>query len=451
MNLPLLTVLPRLIETGPSHRPDAASPSEAPAPRDRSATLIALAALVALVLKLAIASSTLGTNDTISFYHFGRSLSEHGLEWTYSNGHVAATPTDKGVLWFYSHAKAFNHPPLVAYYLRAIYEMDHLPVFQDNGISFPLLLRLPGILADCIVVLLLTRLRKRLQLPTWSLVALALNPVSLMVSGFHGNTDSLMVLFLVLAAWMALRRAPIWCGVLLALSCQVKIVPLLLVPVFACFWLARGKTLRFTVPFALTSIVASLQALVWFPMLLLTNVLAYGSAWGCWGITYLLRLTGHPEFSVVRHYDLPTAEVVVMTSLKVVLIVSVAIIAWRRRRLGASDLFRSLALAWIVFFAFAPGIAPQYMVWLLPFVLVLSPTLAACLLASSSVFLFVFYQTTADGFPWYLALATPETNEITTPWGLLPWVVLLAGVVIFAPRLVPINTNARLVQPQTSG
>ena len=48
----------------------------------------------------------------------------------------------------YQHSIYFNHPPLTAYYLRAIYQLDHQPFFRDNGLTFPFLLRLPGIVAD---------------------------------------------------------------------------------------------------------------------------------------------------------------------------------------------------------------------------------------------------------------------------------------------------------------
>ena len=57
-----------------------------------------------------------------------------------------------------------------------------------------------------------------------------------MVSGFHGNTDPVMVMFLVLAAHMCLKERPILAGLFLALSCQIKIVPLLFVPIFFFFW-----------------------------------------------------------------------------------------------------------------------------------------------------------------------------------------------------------------------
>ena len=100
--------------------------------RDFTTFWIITAALVAFVLKLVIASNTFGTNDVITFYEFARSLHQHGLRWTYQND------------------ISFNHPPLTAYYLRAIYQLDHQPAFREFGLSFPLLVRLPGIFADLI-------------------------------------------------------------------------------------------------------------------------------------------------------------------------------------------------------------------------------------------------------------------------------------------------------------
>src|SRR4051812_34670421 len=66
---------------------------------------IVSAALFATVVKLAIAYSTFGTNDAMTFYLFARSLSDHGLEWTYQHG----------VVWM-SSSTLFNHPPLTAFF-----------------------------------------------------------------------------------------------------------------------------------------------------------------------------------------------------------------------------------------------------------------------------------------------------------------------------------------------
>src|SRR6266446_5976561 len=152
----------------------------------RGRYLVLLAAGVALIAKLLIASNTFGTNDVVFFYSFGKSLTQRGLESTYLSD------------------IAFNHPPLAAAFIRTIYQWDHIPWLHEHGITFPFLLRFPGIISDFVVVLVLLAAAKPLRLPVWSLLVLALSPVSLMVSGFHGNTDSVMVLFLVLAALMCL-------------------------------------------------------------------------------------------------------------------------------------------------------------------------------------------------------------------------------------------------------
>lgn len=265
---------------GEAETPDRTSP--APEVPDQWRKWIFVAAGAALVLKLLIALNTFGTSDVVSFYNFGRHLSTHGLEWLYTNAQgVNAVATNHGVQLYESSEKAFNHPPLVAYYLQFIYRLSHVRSFEQNNISFPFLLRLPGILADLLVILLLARAQKQLRLPTWSLIALALSPVSFMVSGFHGNTDPVVVFFLVLAAILCLRDAPLNCGLALAMSCQIKIIPLLLVPVFALFWFERRKALLFAVPFSLASALLCLQPLLKFPSVLFSNVLGYSSFWGC--------------------------------------------------------------------------------------------------------------------------------------------------------------------------
>jgi len=384
--------------------------------RSRTTLLIVAAALAAFLLKLAIAFNTFGTNDVVTFYQFGKALNENGLEWTYR------------------HSISFNHPPLTAYYLRAIYQLDHQPFFRDNGLTFPFLLRFPGILADLIVVLALLWLQKedrQFFLPTWALLLFALSPVSLMVSGFHGNTDPVMVMFLVLASLFCVRGKPALCGLFLALSCQIKIIPLLLLPIFFFFWLSRRRVVAFSLPFLLASGVLWSEPLLKFPALFLKNVLSYGSFWGIWGITYWLRLTDLPMFSMVTFYHFPPMQNFVVTVLKLIIIGAVLMIAWRRRNLTERALLDSIAYAWIAFFVFAPGVCAQYMVWLAPFILILSPTLFAWLLATSSLFLFFFYNITAHGLPWYLAISTNKLNTVWTPWSIWPWATLLIVMILF--------------------
>jgi len=393
----------------------------------RPAFWVTTLALVAFAIKIFIALNTFGTNDVAAFYTFSRSLADHGLEWTYRNG----------IVWFSARTTyvlpIFNHPPLTAYYLQLIGYLAHERIFQSCGLTFPFLLRLPGIVADFIVVLVLVRLSAtsaRFRIPTWALALFAISPVSVMVSGFHGNTDPVVVMFLVLAAYMCLCERPVLCGIFFALSCQVKVIPLLLLPIIFFFWLARGAAMRFTIPFVLLCVTMWAEPLVKFPTLFLKNVLFYGSFWGGWGITYWLRLTGWQQFNGAGAFYLPPAAAATGFLLKLGIVAAVLLIAWRRRSLKGCAVIDSIAYAWIIFFVFSPGVCVQYLVWLAPFVLVLSPVFYGWLAASSSLFLFFFYNVTAGGFPWYFAMSTNKLNTVWTPWSLWPWAVLIAGLII---------------------
>jgi hypothetical protein len=372
--------------------------------------LVIAAAGIALVLKLAIAWNTMGTNDVVSFYHFGRSLSANGLEATYR------------------HDLAFNHPPLTSDFIRAIYRADHLPWMHDHGVAFPFLLRLPGILADFVVVLVLLNMAKPLRIPTGALLLLALSPVSLMVSGFHGNTDPVMVMFLVLAAATCVWERPTLCGLFLALSCQIKIIPLLLVPVFFFHFLHRRQVISFAFPFAAALCVSWIEPLLKFPAIFAERVLCYGGLWGLWGITYWLEVTGIKSLAFADYYQ-PQAiqKTIIATGLKLAIVAFVIALAWRRQKLDGRSLFASLGLTWVIFFILSPGVGAQYMVWLMPFVLVLSPVLFLWLTIGSSLFLFFFYNSITGGLPWYVGVSWGKPEVTWLPWSLWPWFVLVFG------------------------
>ena len=378
------------------------------------ARLIVAVALLAAIIKIVIASTTLGTNDVVAFYEFAKAIETHGLVWTY----------DQSIL--------FNHPPLVGYWLRGLIWLAHQPSLEHLGISFPLLLRLPGIAADFFVVLLLLFLVRecpQLRPPAWAFLLFAASPVSLMITGFHGNTDPILVLFLILAVMAAVRRRPLLCGALLAMSCQVKIIPLLFVPIFLFYWMQQRAVLWFLLAFVASSLLCCLEPLIASPVSFSRNVLGYGSFWGIWGLTYCLRMTGLPYFTKVSFLNLSPIQQLIMTTLKTAIVLATIILAWRRRKLAPPALFASIGYVWLIFFVLSPGVAAQYLVWLAPFVLLLSPTFYAVLTAGSSIFLFALYTLSSGGFPWYFAHATSKLNLISAHWAVVPWLTLVAGLI----------------------
>jgi hypothetical protein len=241
------------------------------------------------------------------------------------------------------------------------------------------------------------------------------------------------------------------------LSCQIKIIPLLLVPVFFFHFWHRRHTISFALPLAATLMIFWIEPLLRFPVLFGERVLFYGGLWGLWGITYWLELSGVKEFGLEEYYQpLPSQKIIVATILKVAIIACVLVLGWRRRKLDGRAFFASLGLAWMTFFILSPGVGAQYMVWLMPFVLVLSPVLFVWLTIGGSFFLFFFYNSISGGLPWYVGVSRGEPAVAWLPWALWPWFILIAGAIFLwkkaaceDPRLrfwslAPINSKSPL-------
>jgi hypothetical protein len=91
------------------------------------------------------------------------------------------------------------------------------------------------------------------------------------------------------------------------------------------------------------------------------------------------------------------------------------------------------------------------MVWLAPFILILSPSLYVWLVVSSSVFLFFFYNITAGGWPWYIAISTNKLDALNlwTPWSLWPWATLILGMILLWQKAAATDPSLRLFSFQT--
>jgi len=194
------------------------------------------------------------------------------------------------------------------------------------------------------------------------------------------------------------------------------------------------------------------QPLIKFPLLFLKNVLGYGSYWGTWGITYWLRLTQWRQFNGAGAFTLPWAPAAMVFLLKVGIIAAVLMIAWRRRCLSPGAAISSVAYAWIVFFVFSPGFCPYYLIWLAPFILILSPVFYGWLTVTSSLFLFFFYNGLTGGLPWFIGVSkfsNPDRFNLLTPWSLWPWATLVCGMILFWKKAAAADPSLRLISFQT--
>jgi hypothetical protein len=357
---------------------------------------------LATAVKTLWAANSVGTTDGVLFFHFGQSIQSHGLRRMYMIDSI------------------FNHTPFTGWMMKELFVIS-----GNDYLHFAAALRLLCILADIAVVLGLLRVRALTGKPVWwALCVFAVSPVSIMVSGYHGNIDPIMVMFVFFAAVAVLEDRPVLCGVMYAAACNIKIVPLVLAPVFIFYWVSRGR--RGAVWFMGTAGAIMLAGAAWglieCPAAFIHNVFGYGSFWGGWGFTYWLRQTGIADFQLMYFDGLTVGQNRIMLALKAIMLSGLVAVAWRRRKLGGMEFFTTLAAAFTWIFVFAPGAAPQYMVWFAPFILIAEPGWWAALTGGSAVFMARFYHSSAHyHFPWDMSRPLGRQVPYWGPWTNLAW------------------------------
>ena len=79
----------------------------------------------------------------------------------------------------------------------------------------------------------------------------------------------------------------------------------------------------------------------------------------------------------------------------------------------------------MVFFVFAPGVGPQYLVWLAPFVLVAAPRAYLMITIASSISLLAIYGITSQ---WHFEFShfSFAIEDRWLPWAGLSWLAITA-------------------------
>jgi hypothetical protein len=348
---------------------------------------ILAAAVVALLLKSALALRTIGTNDVLTFDFFSL---------------VAAQQPGRN-LYLYADPPffVFNHPPFMIHGLRALRWLG-----QATSLPFPFWLRAPGIAADLGSLLLVWRILEGSgrRFSPWTLLFIAIAPASIMISGFHGNTDPVMIAFLLLSIYLIqVRRRVGLGGVAMGLSVSVKVVPLLFVPAVVLQLRGWRPRAAFVLSAAATGLLLSLPYAVEVPSAILSRLFGYSSIYGQWGLTRLLQLDGIPlqPFDDLGRALAPYLVPVVVPALS-------AFLHWRYPR---RSLFWHASAVGLATLAIAPGFGVQYLAWAVPWTAATSAAAAVTFHASSGAFLFAVYTEWSQGLPWNFA-----NSFIAPPW-----------------------------------
>jgi hypothetical protein len=323
-------------------------------------------------VKLFLAWSTIGTNDVRAFWYF---LQEY---------------RGSGAVLLYELDSEFNHPPFVIHWLQALREL-HLA----TGMPPWFCVRLPAILADFGSVLLLAALlgpRLAERSVRLGLLLVAAAPASVMISGFHGNNDPVMI-FLVLASILLLHRErPVWlAGLAMGMAVNIKVVPLAFWPAFLLWlpsWRKRFEYFGATIAIV---VVASSPTIFEAPGLLARKVLGYPSSYGLWGISRILESA--PALAGVSRAFEGGGRFLLAGAL-------LALAAWMNLGSRKPGLRRQIGVLAFAFLALTPGFGVQYLAWIVPFVAGIASGVALLVTAACGAFLALVYTFWCQGVPF---------------------------------------------------
>lgn len=309
-----------------------------------------LLGVTGLSARFCLSNISYGTNDVDSWFDFASQLRTISL------------------FKLYASEALFNHPPLAALIVK---EMAALGEYSKE--LFPYLLRFPGILAELLsagIIFFIVKANKYTLTAMKAFCLFSWSLISTLVSGYHGNTDPLYVVFVLAALYLfSVKQKIFFAGIFLGLAINIKLIPLIFIPAFLFSTSGRKELSSLLSGLAVTSI-PFVFGIIFGGKPFFENVFMYNSQLDYWGFQlFLLLFKGnHPEYATI--FDalingyLSTGRYLIFALIIVLCLMS--------RRHKTISLYELCALSFAIFAVFAPGFGGQYFVLLPPLVLLFS-------------------------------------------------------------------------------
>jgi len=344
---------------------------------------VAVAATVFLV-KCYSAFVTVGSGDMPLWERFLASIREHGVISTYYSGGLYVSPHG-------SYINPFNHPPFIAHFLRFVGGLADL-----TGLPFRFWFRFITAVADIGSALILYRLLRISDLfnPVAFLLYL-LAPATLIISGYHGNTDTLMIFFLLLAIYATQTGRAAWiCGLVFGMALNIKLVPIAVAPAFIFFLPDWKRRVEFIVMASLVFFIGSLPYIIQDPVVIYHKVFGYRSVAARWGITrFLAGFADTPWF--VSFFN-----VFVRLGNYVLLAVFAAFAIQMNRRVPRLPLYVQVGTIMFLFMSFTLGYGHNYLPWLDPFAALALSTALLYYSASGTLLVLMYFINDDEKTRW---------------------------------------------------
>jgi len=327
--------------------------------------------------KILLALKTYGTNDVYGW--------EQALEWFRYVGRD-----------MFRVVPGANNPPSMLYFMSFVRWLA-----QTTGRPFSFWLHVPSILADAGNLWLAWRIlqpRWGERSIRWALLLLALAPALILISGYHGQNDSLMIFFLLLSVFLVEKGSIAAGGAAFGLSMCVKVVPVIAVPAFVFYLLGRRKWILFFAVAGAVILTAWSSFLLRDPRAVIADCFGYKSALGHWGLTYLTY-----QLSLVSPVGTALCAFMARAGSPLLLLAIAVASWWMNHTENRPSLYSQVGVVFFMFLAGTSGFGVQYLAWLAPWAAGLGFAPMAMFCATSGVFLFLVYDYWSQGLPWYIA------------------------------------------------
>jgi len=318
----------------------------------------------------------------------------------------------------YLAPRLYPYPPLWVWF-----EAGSEWLARATGLSFAVLVKLPVLLADLGILLACWANDSRsAQRAAW---LFALHPVSILVTSFHGQFDSVMLFFVLLSLRFQQANRSDASALSLSAAIATKSFPVLLIPFFVV-----GQSPARASRYALLATVPVLLLLVPYAIsdfgALARELLSYGGIadFGWIGAGRGLRwlTTGALFRSEAAHWpaSIPAAKALFF----VVYLAGLWAIATRKLRWTPTQATLGVFLAFLTFYG---AISAQYLLWPVPFGALLPSLWFGIYTAAATAALAGFYLFLAPGVLTAAGTTTLGPHGAGLVWACGTAAVLLAG------------------------
>ncbi len=293
---------------------------------------------------------------------------------------------DNGLIGQYQSSEYLNHPPLACWVASGILRLSQL-----TGAPFAALFRAPIALVDVGCAFLLGHIFRR-TIYRWVVIGLyATHPLAIILSAYHGNTDSLIAFVLLLCVVGISEDQPVLAGVALGVSFWIKLPGLLVAPALTfAFKHWKGR-------FIFGAMALLVGVLTYIPVLIPDPGIVYTRVFGYQGFPVFtsggIRIWGWLNFLQF----LPIIPVNWQSALfgwandhnRLIVLVPLIAFAWMRRGMqSAVAVGTTVAASFAIVYGFTNNWSFQYFAWSIPFWFMVGPTflMSATLLAGGYIY-----------------------------------------------------------------